>query len=185
MVEHEALKQLQRKQERALVWFMERYAAYVTTIQARILGASATPSDLEELASDVFLVLWKKSKAIQPDKVKAYLASIARNRAKDFLRSKGRELPLDEDVLLISGETPEQVLEARELAAVLRAAIRAMEEPEREIFYRYYDYCQPVAVIAAELNLNPSTVKTKLFRGRKKLKEALTQGGYTVETENF
>lgn len=134
MEEYEALKRLQRKQECALVWFMERYTAYVTTIEARILGECATPSDLEELTSNVFLVLWNKAGSIQPEKVKAYLGSIARNQAKDFLRSKGKELQLEDDILLISGKTPEQILEMQELTAALRAAIEAMEETEREIF---------------------------------------------------
>lgn len=181
MEEQEALRRLKRRQERALMWFIQRYTPYVTTIQTRILGSLASSADLEELASDVFLVLWDKADAIEPDKVKPYLGSVARNKAKAFLRAAGRALPLEDDVLLIAGQTPEETLEARELAVFLRTALDAMDEPDREIFYRYYDYFQPVAKIAAALNLNPATVKTKLHRGRKKLKDALIQGGYTVE----
>ena len=185
MEEYEALQKLKHRQERALVWFIKRYTAYVSTILSRILGAYATPFDLEELASDVFLVLWNKADSIAPGKVKAYLGSVARNKAKDFLKSAGREVPLKEDVLLISGESPEHTLEQQELIAYLQAAIAAMEDTEREIFYRYYNFYQPVATIATEMKLNPSTVKTKLHRGRNKLKDALRKGGYLVEDENI
>lgn len=185
MEELEALQRLQRKEERALLWFIERYSAYVTAIFRRMLGASATAADLEELASDVFFILWSKAAAIEAGKVKAYLGSVARNKARDFLRRRDGSLPLEEDVLLISPETPQQTLEARELAACLRAALDAMDDPEREIFYRHYQDLQPISEIAAALELNPSTVKTKLHRGRKKLKEALRTGGYTVEDANF
>lgn len=185
MEELEALQRLQRKEERALLWFIERYSAYVTAIFRRMLGASATAADLEELASDVFFILWSKAAAIEAGKVKAYLGSVARNKARDFLRRRDGSLPLEEDVLLISPETPQQTLEARELAACLRAALDAMDDPEREIFYRHYQDLQSISEIAAALGLNPSTVKTKLHRGRKKLKEALRTGGYTVEDANF
>lgn len=185
MEELEALNRLQRHEERALLWFIQRYSAYITAIFRRTLGASATAADLEELVSDVFWILWDKAAAIAPGKVKAYLGSVARNKARDFLRRGGETLPLEEDVLLISPETPQQTLEARELAAYLRAAIDAMDDPEREIFYRHYQDFQPISAIAAALDLNPATVKTKLHRGRKKLKEALRTGGYTVEDTNF
>lgn len=125
MEELEALIRLQSKEERALLWFIARYSAYVTAIFRRMLGASATAADLEELASDVFFILWSKAAAIEAGKVKAYLGSVARNKARDFLRRRDGSLPLEEDVLLISPETPQQTLEARELAACLRAALDA------------------------------------------------------------
>lgn len=125
MEELEALIRLQSKEERALLWFIARYSAYVTAIFRRMLGASATPADLEELASDVFFILWSKAAAIEAGKVKAYLGSVARNKARDFLRRRDGSLPLEEDVLLIAPQTPQQTLEARELAACLRAALDA------------------------------------------------------------
>ena len=125
MEELEALNRLQSKEERALLWFIERYSAYVTAIFRRMLGASATPADLEELASDVFFIFCNKAAAIEAEKVKAYLGSVARNKARDFLRRGGKTLPLEEDVLLIAPQTPQQTLEARELAACLRAALDA------------------------------------------------------------
>lgn len=143
MEELEALQRLQRKEERALLWFIERYSAYVTAIFRRMLGASATAADLEELASDVFFILWSKTAAIEAGKVKAYLGSVARNKARDFLRRRDGSLPLEEDVLLISPETPQQTLEARELAACLRAALDAMDDPEGRFFTATIKTCSP------------------------------------------
>ena len=70
---------------------------------------------------------------------------------------------------------------ARKQAAYIRKAVLALREPEREIFLRYYYFYQPVSTIAEEMGLEPANVKTKLFRGRKKLKEVLEKGGYFVE----
>ena len=181
MEEREALKRLKHREEDALAWFIDRYAAYVSTIVSNILGPAAASADLEAIASDVFFAFWTHAKEIRPGKAKAYLGSIARNKARESTRKTGRELSLEDDMLVISSGTPERELEKREQAAYIRKAVLALREPEREIFLRYYYFYQPVSTIAEEMGLEPANVKTKLFRGRKKLKEVLEKGGYFVE----
>ena len=51
----------------------------------------------------------------------------------------------------------------------------------RELFVRHYYYGQTVARAAEEMGLNPSTAKTRLRRGREKLKEHLRKAGFCVE----
>ena len=170
--EREALKRLKHREEDALAWFIDRYTAYVSTIVSNILGPAAASADLEAIASDVFFAFWTHAKEIRPGKAKAYLGSIARNKAKESTRKTGRELPLEDDMLVISSGTPERELEKREQAAYIRKAVLALREPEREIFLRYYYFYQMCI---------RDSVKTKLFRGRKKLKEVLEKGGYFVE----
>ena len=82
VVEHEALKKLKHKDEKALEWFIDRYAAYVNTIIYNIIGLSVSAADIEEVSSDVFFTLWVNAKNISPGKVKAYLGGVARNKAK-------------------------------------------------------------------------------------------------------
>ena len=138
MEEREALKRLKHREEDALAWFIDRYTAYVSTIVSNILGPVAASADLEAIASDVFFAFWTHAKEIRPGKAKAYLGSIARNKAKESTRKTGRELPLEDDMLVISSGTPERELEKREQAAYIRKAVLALREPEREIFLRYY-----------------------------------------------
>ena len=88
------------KDEDALAWFIDRYAPYVSTIIYNILGSFVDSSDLEEVASDVFLTLWNNAKSVNPGKVKAYLGGIARNKAKEYTRKIGTELSLEDDILL-------------------------------------------------------------------------------------
>lgn len=185
MVEHEAFKKLKRKEERALEWFIDRYAAYVNTIIYNIIGHSVSAADIEELSSDVFFTLWVNAKDISPGKVKAYLGGVARNKAKEYTRKMGTEVLLEDDVILISEENLEQDLEEREQARFIREAVLSMKYPEQEIFLRYYYYYQSIAEIAAEMDMNTSTVKMKLHRGRKALKEKLIKGGYIIGSENI
>lgn len=179
MDETEALERLRKKNEAALVWLIERYAPYVNTVIYNIIGTVASPCDVEEVSSDVFLVLWQNAGAVREGKVKAYLGAVARNKAREKLRSLGGELPLEEDVLSISNL--EHDLEEREQAELVRAAVEAMPSEDREIFLRHYYYFQPLARIAEELNMNLSTVKTRMRRGREKLKDELKRRGYDVE----
>lgn len=181
MDEQKALRELKRRNEKALIWFIDRYGAYVNTIIYHIIGSSMPGADIEEISSDVFFTLWRNAGKISHGKAKAYLGSVARNKAKEHLRKAGMELPLEDDLILISGEDPEKTIQERELARFLRKAVLSMQHPEREIFIRYYYYYQPVSLIAGEMHINLSTVKTKLHRGRKRLKEILSEGGYTIE----
>ena len=50
-----------------------------------------------------------------------------------------------------------------------------MGQPDRDIFLRFYYYYQSIEDIALEMDINLSTVKSKLRRGRGKLKQTLTR----------
>lgn len=185
MDEKSALRALRHKDEAALEWFIDRYAAYVSTIVYNIIGKIMALADVEEVTSDVFLVFWTNADKVKPDKIKAYLGGIARNKAKSKTRELGQDIPLEDDIVIISGSNPEHTVEKHEQAKIINQAVLAMQHPEREIFLRHYYYYQPVTQIAEEMAINVSTVKTKLRRGRDKLKETLIEGGYDYENKDF
>ena len=185
MNEKSSLRALKQKDEAALAWMIDRYSAYVSTIIYNIIGSFMTVSDIEEVASDVFLTLWSNAEKVRPGKVKAYLSGIARNKAKEKTREMGYALPLDDDVVIISDIDLERDIEAREQERFIRQAVLAMPHPDREIFLRHYYYCQTVSQISEERGINASTVKTKLRRGREKLKQILREGGYGIGKEDL
>ena len=174
MTEAKALRQLQGGRGEALDYFIDRYAAYVAAIVRNILGGVLDETDMEEAAADVFIAFWRASGRVRADNLKAYLGAIARNEAKKRLRALGRELPLDDDILILSPDTPEERLEERELRRAVRQAVLAMDWPDREIFLRYYYYCQSVETLAREMDMKESTVKSRLRRGREKLRSVLS-----------
>ena len=61
----------------------------------------------------------------------------------------------------------------KEEQQLVRRAVDGLGEPDREIFLRHYYYAQTVSQISREMQLNPSTIKTKLSRGRQRLKAIL------------
>ena len=70
MDEHKALQELKRKNEKALIWFIDRYSAYVNTIIYNIIGSSMPGADIEEISSDVFFTLWMNAEKVSHGKAK-------------------------------------------------------------------------------------------------------------------
>lgn len=173
MTEATALLRLQHGSQEALAWFIDKYTPYVCTVIRCIIGGSMSEADVEEAASDVFLVLWENPERVTLSTLRPWLGGVARNKARQKLRERGMTLSLDEDLLIVDEADPEQTLEREDRDRTVRAAVLAMEPTDREIFLRYYYHCQPVAVIARELGTPASTVKSRLRRGREKLRAAL------------
>ena len=157
---------------------MDRYLPYVSAVVWNILRGTMGPEDAEEVVSDVFLAAWDQAADLAEGSVKGWLGAVARHKAKTRLRQAGRTLPLEEGALdLPDPGDPTGALELAEERRLVRRAVDGLPRQDREIFLRHYYYAQPVKEISAQMALKESTVKTKLRRGRMKLKEALTEGG--------
>ena len=82
-----------------------------------------TTSDIEEVASDVFLSLWNNAEKVDAKKLKAYLGSIARNKSKDKLRELDVSLHIEDDIILLSDGTPEVMFIEKEQQLIIKKAI--------------------------------------------------------------
>ena len=183
MTVEQVLRQMKQGSQDALAWFIQRYGAYVSTIIHNIIGQRMSNADVEEVASDVFLALWNNAGKILPNAARGWLATVARNTARSRLRRASDTLPLDEEAVIVDDRTPEAALERREQAVRVRMALLSLNPVDREVFLRFYYYYQKTADIAADMELNESTVRTKLNRGRAKLRDFLTREDNHDETE--
>ena len=185
MDEKKLLNRLRRGDPYALEKLMDRYLPYVATVVWNIVRGTLQPEDAEELVSDVFLAAWEHADALEPGHTRGWLGTVARNRAKNALRSAGRVPALEGDEAeLPAPDDPAEAVLRQEDRRIVRSALEAFPAEERELFLRHYFYAQTVEEIAAALSLNPSTVKSRLRRGREKLKAYLLKGGYD-ETQCF
>ena len=174
--EEEIIGRLRRGDPAGLEALMDRYTPFVCAVAARILPGRQ--EEWEELAADVFLAAWDNRKKLRPGQVKGWLATVARNRAFNRRRDRREELPLEEDALLLSPDSPHVEAEQGELREVLSRALGSLDRADRELFVRHYYYGQTVARAAEEMGLNLSTAKTRLRRGRERLKDYLQEVGY-------
>lgn len=175
MQEKELLKKLRQRRNRALELAIDQYGAYVATVIRNVLGSGGTMEDAEELSADVFYALWEHADTVTEGKLKAWLGAVARNRAKDLLRKRRPTLPMDEDVLIIPTDSPEDHAMVEAQKQMLLDAVQSMPEPDREIFLRFYYKFETMETIALRLRMPLGTIKTKLHRGRRRLKELLTE----------
>ena len=158
MTEEELHHKLTHRQQRALQEAMERYGSYVKTVIYNVLRSRGTREDLEELSSDVFYSLWEHAGTISRGKVKAWLGAVARNRAKSFLRSSHQTLPMEKD-----------------LRRRLLAAVQSMPPVDKKIFLRYYYEYQTMEQISASMDIPVGTIKSRLSRGRRRLKQVIME----------
>lgn len=183
MREEVILRSIRAGDPSGLEALMDAYIPYVSAVVWNILRGSLLPEDGEEVVSDVFLAAWDQAADLRPGHVKSWLGAVARHKAKNRLRQIGQTLPLEDSILELPGpDSPAGELERAEEQILVRRAVDALPAQEREIFLRYYYYSQTIKEISSHMALNESTVKTKLRRGRMKLKEALSREDLVYET---
>ena len=178
MTEEELIKALKKSSTAAFEELIRRYIRYVSSIVFRIIGGSA--ADCEEVTYDVFLAAWNGRDKLPEGKLKGWLGAVARNKAFDVLRSRQDTLPLEDCMIELDVQSVEETAEQRNNAAMLEKALMQLDKPQRELFVRHYYYGQTVKEAAEEMQLNVSTAKTWLARGREALKEILEKEGYSI-----
>ena len=147
---------------------IDEYSNYVFKIINSIVGTSLPYQDKEEIASDVFYLLWKNQENINTD-LKSYISVIARNCSYSKLRKKKINFELKEE--LISNDSEFDHQSTSEQLFTIRQKLNDLKEEEKEIFYFYYVYGYKIKEIAKQLKLNSGVIKIRLYRIRKKLRE--------------
>lgn len=181
MNEIDLITAIQRGDPRALEYIIDKYSGYVMAVVEHTLGKQATQEDKEELVADTFVSLWKNADALEANsRLKAWLAVVARNAAINKAQSLRPEETLSDDFVISDPSSASAPVELKEQAYAVRAAIGELKEEDQELFMRHYFYYQSIPDIAAETGINPSTIKSRLFRGRQVLRAILVQKGYSL-----
>ncbi|MDO5396950.1 MAG: sigma-70 family RNA polymerase sigma factor [bacterium] len=180
--EEKFLISLKRRRRGSLERAIDLYTPYVTVVVYNVIGAVMSKEDVEEVVSDVFISLWKNAGNLDIQKgcIRTYLGAAARNCAKNKLRQVRAYEELDENIVS-DGAEPYESIEAKEQRRLLLELINELGEPDSEIFLRYYYYDERISRISAAMGIGSSTIKTKLSRGRKKIKEMLIKRRYCNE----
>lgn len=179
--ETKLLRGLRRGDTAALDEIITKYSRYVGTVILNQLGDRANVEDAEELASNVFCSLWEHRQTLRTDNLRGWLAASARNEALSFLRRKRFDTVDADDCVIVDPGDLQDRMESAEKESFLRDALNALDPQSREIFIRHFYYNQTVAGIADEMSMGLSAVKSRLARGKLRLKDALARGGYCCE----
>lgn len=183
MDEKQILEGIRASQVESYENLIDVYSSYIARVTFKVSSNRLTKEDMEEVCADVFVKLWENryKLTIKEGSLKAYLGAMTRNHTLNKIRAKVNYelLPLEEDI--IEYTTPESDLMAKESDDLINELVSTLPEPDREIFIRRYFYMEKLSEIAKHIGINPATVGTKLFRGKKKLEQLLKERGECYE----
>jgi RNA polymerase sigma-70 factor, ECF subfamily len=132
----------------------------------------------EDILSEVFLHVWRRAGEFKfLSRVSTWILAIARYQA---LTAVGPRTHATADLSGVEdmadpADTPEDLALVRDRNTQLRLCISALSAEHREIIDLAYYQGQTIADIAQILSVPESTVKTRMFYARKKLRELLLQ----------
>ncbi len=170
------------RDEKAIEYTERRYKNYCYPIAEKLLR---NREDCEECLNDVWLAAWNSIPPNRPQSLSSYLGRITRNlsvkKLRDINRKKrGRELTVYLEELsdvLPSKKSVENAIEDSLIKEVIESFLQKQNRINRNLFICRYYYLDSIDEIKERFGMNENTVKTRLFRMRKKLKEYLEKEG--------
>lgn len=135
--------------------------------------------DAEDLAQETFLSAYKHLASFDNRNPKSWLATIAANKCRDFLKSPARRISaVDADDLAMICDEDERVeteVEDKIGEENVRRLCARLKEPYRSVATAYYCFDKTITEISAETGDNPKTVATRLYRAKALLKIILQE----------
>ncbi len=169
-------------EERAMAALYERYGAVVYAVSYRIVGQRA---DAEEVVIEAFAQAWRDAPRFEAARgsVAGWLIMIARSRALDLVRARGRR---DRITAAAAAERPETApamgdwqsdpagsVDHAERRLRVREALEALSPPQRQAIELAFFEGLSHSEIAERLQEPLGTVKTRVRLGMQKLREVL------------
>lgn len=168
---------------------IEKYTSFVSYVVNTVIGQSLPREDREEVVADTFLALWNHAHSLNEaafPTLKPYLGQTARNLSRNKLRDCNKMVTLEFDECMVSPEMPmDEKLLLEEVRNALKETIMELSPPEQHCFLFYYYFGKNIREIAEASGISQAAVKSRLARGRKKLKILLERKGIRDEYEDF
>lgn len=165
----------------------EMYRRHYRVILAQLRGRVAAQDVEDALCSVIDAMLARLDQLQQWPELRqaAYIRSVARNVAMDYLRGVMRDrrhmadMP-DEDMSRLPDtvDSPEMQAVRRSELEAMQAAIRSLPPEKRDLLEMKYMQNMDDAQIAARLGIRRDNVRQRLFRVRKELRRMMEDMGY-------
>jgi len=175
MTDSQIIKRVQAGDSEAFALLVSRYHRNLLNFIYRLVG---DPALVEDLGQDVFLNVFRTLPDFNPDRgvpFAAWLFILARNRCASELRSRGKRrfVGLEEIAELpMSGLSAEEALLSRERHEALRRSLEQLSEPFRTTLLQRLEG-KSLEEMAITQGVSTGTVKSRLFRAKERMKEAV------------
>lgn len=168
MIDAQLLEKLKTHPDRAVGELVSRYGALAVSVAGRMLP----PQDAEEVAADTMVKVWQSAAELDPQTLRGFIITAARNLAVDRWRALRRrgEVPLFDD-----DREDTAFLEEDLIGRELTEQILSLSPPDGEIFLRHYLLLEPAKEIGTRFGLTESAVRARLHRTREILKKEVSR----------
>lgn len=165
-------------------WLVLAYQRQVYNLCLRMLGS---PAAAEDVTQEAFISAFRRLDTYRGGNFRAWLLRIATNACYDALRRSGRRpassldsMYEDSDAPPIADRdavSPEETAERKEVQQAVRNALARIPADQRAAIILCDLQGLAYEEIAVALDVNIGTVKSRINRGRAKLRELLTRSG--------
>jgi RNA polymerase sigma-70 factor (ECF subfamily) len=140
-------------------------------VQRTLRRLGTERSEIDDLAQEVFLVLHRRwSEYDQSRPLRPYLFGVAVRIALASQRKRSREVSLGNIEWSDDSPGPEEVLNSKQTAALLQAALKRIPLPRRTVLVMHELDRVPVTEVATTLSIPLFTVYSRLRKAREELK---------------
>jgi RNA polymerase sigma-70 factor (ECF subfamily) len=178
------LTRARRGDARAFAALVTRYQRPVHAVLSRILTGVASAAEVDELAQEVFLRVYRALPGFEsrgPGRLTKWVLTIAGRLAIDELRRpRATVTPIDES-LVSDAPATDAATARRQLGAALVRALEALTPEQRATFvlreFHDFDYDE----LARALDVDLGTIKSRLSRARTALRALLTEHDHPAQ----
>ncbi len=149
-----------------------RLTAHMDWLFRQALRLCGSTEEAQELTQETLLAAL--SAAVQPDDLRAWLATVLRRRHADMLRRKYRLPTVCIDCVPEPPAPADDSADKVGLAADVRREVAFLAGRYREAIVRHYLHGEKVAEVASALEIPAGTVLSRLSAGRAQLRKGLT-----------
>ena len=179
--EHNLIQAARNGDQAAFGELVQQYQKRVFALAVRMCP---TPELAEEAAQEAFLAAWQGLPFFRGDSAFAtWLYRLTSNACVDLLRKENRHQGPSLDDETVSAEvpdpapTPEKAVEQQELRRQIEAGLQTLSPEHREVLILREIQQLSYDEIADVLSLDLGTVKSRINRGRRQLREFLLKQG--------
>jgi RNA polymerase sigma-70 factor (ECF subfamily) len=168
--------------DQAFAALCDQFRALIYTTVYRVIN---NPQDAEDLTQDVLLKIWKKADTwdVSKGRLSTWIASIARNRAIDVIRSKQRRAALCERVQneerahigTIFEDPAREKIYATEAHQIARSAIVELSPEQRKVIEMVYIEGLTQVEVAKRVGIPIGTAKARVRRGVQRLRKTVPE----------
>lgn len=166
--------------------FREIISGYQRLVNHIVYRMVPNERDREDICQDVFVRVYQNLSRFRGEsRLSTWIGRIAANRCIDFLQARKLNIapnPIEDSDSLAdeSRATPETASAHQNLAEILKREIDNIPHPYRTVLTLYHLDDLSYEEIGSVLDMPEGTVKSYLFRARKKLRERLSSR-YSIE----